>query len=103
MSIGAFLEQAGIPLLLFVICMYYGLRLIIVQDISMIRSKDKEPVKDEKAYAREGGKLILFFGAGTFLMAVLIFVNVYAAVGEIIVCTLVMGVLWKRMNNKYGS
>ncbi|MCM1143561.1 MAG: hypothetical protein NC318_09930 [Blautia sp.] len=103
MSIGAFLEQAGIPLLLFAICMYYGLRLIIVQDISMIRSKDKEPVKDEKAYAREGGKLILFFGAGTFLMAVLIFVNVYAAVGEIIVCTLVMGVLWKRMNDKYGS
>lgn len=103
MSAGAFFEQAGIPLLLFVICMYYGLRLIIFQDIHLIRSKEKGPVKDEKAYARESGKLILFFGAATLVMVALIFVNVYIAVGEIIVCTLVMGVLWKRMNDKYGS
>jgi hypothetical protein len=36
-------------------------------------------------------------------MAVLIFVNIYAAVAEIIICTMIMGVLWKRMNDKYGG
>ncbi|MBD5520753.1 MAG: hypothetical protein HDR03_05935 [Lachnospiraceae bacterium] len=97
------LEQAGIPLILFVVCMYYGLRLLIMQDVSIIRSKDKEPLKDEKAYAKAGGKLLLFYAGATLLMAVLVFVNVYAAVGEIIVCTLVMGFLWKRMNEKYGK
>ena len=51
MTTQTILEQAGIPLLLFVICMYYGLKLMILQDVSTIRGKNKEPVKDEKAYA----------------------------------------------------
>lgn len=97
------LEQAGIPLLLFVICMYYGIRLLVLQDVKGIRGKDQPPVKDEKAYAKEGGKLILFFGGATFVMAILTFVNMYVAVAEIVVCTVVMGVLWKRMNDKYGA
>lgn len=60
MTTQTILEQAGIPLLLFVICMYYGLKLMILQDVSTIRGKNKEPVKDEKAYAKKGGALILF-------------------------------------------
>ena len=57
MTTQTILEQAGIPLLLFVICMYYGLKLMILQDVSTIRGKNKEPVKDEKAYAKKGGAL----------------------------------------------
>ena len=34
MTTQTILEQAGIPLLLFVICMYYGLKLMILQDVS---------------------------------------------------------------------
>ena len=102
MTLGYIIEQAGIPLLLFIICMYYGIRLLVSQDASLIRSKDKEPVKDEKTYARESGKLLLFFAAATLIMAVLIFVNLYVALGEIVICTIIMGILWKRMNNKYG-
>ncbi len=103
MNLGYVIEQAGIPLLLFVICMYYGIRLLISKDSSLIRSKEKGPLKDEKAYAEESGKLLLFFAGATLVMAVLIFVDLYAALGEIIVCTLIMGILWKRMNNKYGA
>ena len=102
MTLGFILEQAGIPLLLFVICMYYGIRLLVSQDASLIRSKDKDPVKDEKAYARESGKIFLFFAGSTLIMALLIFVNLYLALGEIVICTLIMGILWKSMNNKYG-
>lgn len=103
MTVEYFLEQAGIPLMLFVICMYYGMRLMILKDVSAIRGKNKDPLKDEEGYAKEGGKLILFFAAATLVMAVLVFINLYVAVAEIIVCTIILGILWKRMNEKYGA
>ena len=103
MGLGYIIEQAGIPLLVCAICMYYGIRLLIFQDPSIIRSKEKGPLQDERAYARASGRLLLFFAGGTLLMAVLIFVNLYAALAEIVVCTLIMGALWKRMNSKYGA
>ena len=37
MTTQTILEQAGIPLLLFVICMYYGLKLMILQDAFVFR------------------------------------------------------------------
>lgn len=97
------LNQAGIPLLLFAVCMVYGIYLLIVQKADGIRGKNKGPLKDEKRYARAGGALILFFGVGTLIMTVLLFVNAYAAVAEIISCTIIMGVLWKKVNDKYGA
>ena len=103
MSVETFFEQAGIPLLIAAVCVYYGMRLLILHDVSAIRGKDKPPVKDEKAYAIGSGKLILFLGAGTLVMALLSFVNVYAALAEIVVCALIMGILWKKMNDRYGA
>ena len=47
MTTQTILEQAGIPLLLFVIFMYYGLKLMILQDVSTIRGKNKDPQKEE--------------------------------------------------------
>lgn len=103
MTLEYILTQAGIPLLLFVICMFYGIRLLVVQNASDIRGKNKEPLKNEKEYAKGAGKLILFFGVATLIMAALLFVNVHAAVAEIIICTIIMGILWKQMNEKYGA
>ena len=91
MTVDAIIEQAGIPLLLLVICVYYAIRLIVLHD------------KDEEAYCKAGGKLLLFFGAATFLMAILVFVNVYVAVAEIVICTVILGILWKRMEDQYGG
>ena len=103
MTLDYILNQAGLPLLLFVICMVYGIRLLIVQDASGIKGKNKGPLKDEKRYAKAGGCLILFFGAGTLLMAILSFFSAYAALAEIITCTLILGVFWKKMSDKYGA
>ena len=66
MTVDAIIEQAGIPLLLLVICVYYAIRLIVLHDSQAIRGKHKPPVKDEEAYCKAGGKLLLFFGAATF-------------------------------------
>ena len=96
MTTQTILEQAGIPLLLFVICMYYGLKLMILQDVSTIRGKNKEPVKD-------GGALILFFGFATLAMTFLLFVDLYVSLAQIIICTIIFGVLWKKMDDKYGA
>ena len=103
MTVDTIIEQAGIALLLVVICVYYAIRLIVLHDSQAIRGKNKPPVKDEEAYCKAGGKLLLFFGAATFLMAILVFVNVYVAVAEIIICTVILGILWKRMEDQYGG
>ena len=103
MTVDTIIEQAGIPLLLLVICVYYAIRLIVLHDSQAIRGKNKPPVKAEEAYCKAGGKLLLFFGAATFLMAILVFVNVYVAVAEIIICTVILGILWKRMEDQYGG
>lgn len=99
----AILEMAGIPILLFIICIFYGVRMIILQDASAIRAKNSKPLKDEKAYAKLGGILMLSLGGASLLMAILVFVNIYAALAEIIVCTIVIGALWKKMNDRYGA
>lgn len=102
MTMDKFVELAGIPALLFAVCMYYGIRLIITKDATAIRGRNQTALKDEKAYAVMAGKLILFFGAATLIMGVLLFVDTVIAVVEIIISTTVMGILWKRMNDKYG-
>lgn len=102
MTMDKFFELAGIPMLLFAVCMYYGISLIIKKDPTAIRGRNQAVLKDEKAYAVEAGKLILFFGAATLIMGVLLFVDTIIAVVEIVISTTVMGILWKRMNDKYG-
>jgi hypothetical protein len=96
------LEWAGIPLLISIVCIYYGIRLLVFQDICAIRGKDKEAVKDERMYARKAGCLVLFYGAASFVMAGLLLWNVYVAVVEISICTILLGVLWRRMSKLYG-
>lgn len=103
MSLESVLTQAGIPLLVFVICVYYGIRLIFLQDINSIRSRNKAPVKDEKAYAKMSGLLILFLAVVTLIMAILLFISQYAAVAEVCIGTLIFGLLWKRMDTRFGS
>ena len=56
MTVDTIIEQAGIPLLLLVICVYYAIRLIVLHDSQAIRGKNKPPVKDEEAYCKAGRK-----------------------------------------------
>ena len=98
MTTDQILETAGIPLLLFVILIYYGMRLWFMKDISAIRGKNKPPVKDEENYAKCAGKLMFFFAVATLVMMLLLFWNTYVAVAEIIICTVILGILWHNMN-----
>lgn len=103
MSLDAFFQEAGIPLLLFLICVYYGLKLLILKDVTLVRGKDKPPVKNKEEFAKRGGILILFYAAATLVMMGLLFVNLYAALTQIVVCTVIFAVLWKKMSDTYGG
>ena len=98
-----FLDLMGIPLLIFVIEVYYGIRLLVLKDISAIRGKDKPPVKNEEMYAKGAGVIILLFAAATLVMIFLLMWNVSVAVAEIVMCILLLCIMWNRMNAKYGA
>lgn len=100
---GNFMEQSGIPMLLALVCIYVGVKLIVTKDISSVRRKDAPPVKDENAYAKQAGTLIIVLGVASLVMIGLAQLNVYVALAEMVVSAVVIGILWKRMNNKYGA
>jgi CHASE2 domain-containing sensor protein len=103
MDFKSIMEQAGLPLLSFVLCLYFGIRLMLTHDSTVIRGKNKPPVKDEKEYTRLGGILVICLGIAMFVMAVLLFISVVAALVIICLSVIAFAVLWKRMNEKYGS
>ena len=104
MSLEKFVQDSGFELLFFFVCVYCGgIRLLYLHDISIIRSKSKPPVKDEKAYIKYAGILTLILGVIIILMALLRYVSAYAALVEICVGVIIIGILWKRMDKKYGA
>lgn len=95
------MEDSGIPLLLCLVCLYYVFRLWAFKDTSALRPKDAPPLKDKDGYCREAGILLLLFFGFSLLMAVLLLFNALYAVMEIFFGTVLVFLLWKRMENKY--
>ena len=52
MTLDMFLERSGISLILFAVCLYYAWRVLVMKDLSSIRSKDKPPARDPEGYCR---------------------------------------------------
>ena len=98
-----FIEQAGMSLLVGALLLYYGIRMILTGDAGVMRRNSTQPLKDEKQYAKEGGKLVIIMAIGSFVMGILMLFNVYVAIAEICLVLLVVGCLWKSMNGKYGA
>ena len=42
-------------------------------------------------------------GIPLLVMTFLLFVDLYVALAQIVICTIIFGVLWKKMNDKYGA
>ena len=97
-------SMAMIPILMLIVLAYYGVRLLVLHDISAIRGKDQtKKLKDEERYATEAGKLMLFLAAGSLIMTVLLYFHVIAAVVQIVAWVVIFGVLWKKMDERYGA
>ncbi len=102
MSFNQIVEQSGIPLLLFVICAYYAFRLLVFKDYETVRGRDKEAPKDVDGYCKTAGLIIVFYGLSTLVMAGIVLVSPVAGLAQIIVCTIIMIFLWKKMSDKYS-
>lgn len=98
-----YLSDAMIPLLMTIALGYYSFRLLILHDVEAIRGKSGKKLKNEKMYAQEAGKLMAFLAAGSLIMAVLMYWSSIAALTVIVIFLIVFGILWKKMNEKYGE
>jgi hypothetical protein len=45
---------------------------------------------------------MVFFAVATFVMILLLLWNVYVAVAEIIICTIILVALWSKMHKRYA-
>lgn len=104
MNHDSYASMALIPLLLTVVLMFYGIRLLVMGDVESIRGKkNKKKLRNEKMYAREGGKLLLFLAVSSLAMAIILYWDVTIAVVQLCVCMVIFGILWKMMDKKYGE
>ena len=99
--LGQIMEQAGIPILIGMVCLYFAYRVLILKDIKAIRGKDKPEPEDKEGYCRDIGRLLVFFGLGSFLMGILEMVHPMAALIQTVVWVVVTFILWKRVDSKY--
>lgn len=102
-NIEVILEQSGIPFMAALACFLIGIRLIVTGDPGMIRGKDARPINDEKGYARQGGILVIVLGFASALMGILLLINEYVAVMEMVTAMLILGIAWRNMNGKFGA
>ena len=99
---GNMMELMGIPLLIAVICLFYGIRMIITRDSSIIRSKDSKVPKDDKTYSLYAGILMIVFAFMTAGMALLLLVSVKAAVIEMVISVVVIVIAYNILGRHSG-
>lgn len=103
MSVESIMQLTWAPIIVSAISFVYGLNLILSKNPRNLQGKyNKGILKDAEKYAMEGGKLLLFLSLGALFMVVLLFYDVTIAVMFSIGWIVLFGVLWKRMNDKYG-
>ncbi len=101
MNFSSILEQSGISILLFVICVYYAWRLLFMKDYASVRGKDQDPPKDIEGYCKAAGLIVIFFAVSTLVMAGLVLIDPIIGFVQILICTVIMVILWKKMSDKY--
>ena len=99
----SYLSTALIPLLMTVVLIYYSFRLLFLQDVDSIYGKNKKKPKDKEGFAKAAGKLMVFLAAASLGMAVIMYWGVEIALVEICIAFVIFGILWKKMNKKYGE
>ena len=95
-------EGAAIEVIIFVICLYYGIKMMLTKSADAIWKNNKPKFTDEAEYAKRAGILIIFLGVFSILAAVMrMYLDPYAGIGTVIVVIMIFGFFWKRMSDKY--
>ena len=67
-----------------------------------LKKEHPEEIKHPKEYTFYAGLIIIFLGVAALVMGVVSFFNAVASFIVIIVATLIMGIMWKVMHEKYA-
>lgn len=96
------INQMGIEMLVFAVCMYFGIKLVITRDVKILKKDNPESIKHPREYAFYGGLVILFLGVAALVMGVVSFFSPVIALAVIIVAVIAMGIMWKFVHEKYA-
>ena len=103
MDIQTIVNQMGIEILAFLVCMFFGIRLIITRDVKIIKKENPESIKHPKEYTFYAGLIIIFLGISAIAMGIISFFNQVAALIVIVVAVVIMGFMWKVVHEKYAE
>jgi hypothetical protein len=94
-------EHSGVSVLIGLVALYFAYRVMIQKDLKGVLGKNKPEPEDKEGFSRDTGRLLLFFAAGSFLMAVLELFNPTVALVQMAAWTVAFFALWKKINDKY--
>ena len=96
------INHMGIEMLAFAVCMFFGIRLILTRDVSIIKKEHPEEIKHPNEYCLYAGLIIIFLGVAALAMGIVSFFSAEASLVVILIGVLVMGIMWKFMHEKYA-
>ena len=100
MNIQTIVNQMGIEILAFLVCMFFGIRLIITRDVKILKKENPESIKHPNEYTFFAGVIIIFLGISAIAMGIVSFFNQIAALIVIVVAVVIMGFMWKIVYEK---
>ncbi|WP_022764072.1 hypothetical protein [Butyrivibrio sp. XPD2006] len=103
MNIQTIVNQMGIEILAFLVCMFFGIRLIVTRDVKIIKKDNPESIKHPREYTFYAGLIIIFLGVSAIAMGIVSFFDQIAALILIVVAVVIMGFMWKFVHEKYAE
>ena len=103
MDIQTIVNQMGIEILAFAVCMFFGIRLIITRDVKILKKENPESIKHPNEYTLYAGLIIIFLGISAIAMGIVSFFNQIAALIVIVAAVVIMGFMWKIVYEKYAE
>ena len=103
MDLQTIVNQMGIEILAFAVCMFFGIRLIITRDVKILKKENPESIKHPNEYTFYAGLIIIFLGISAIAMGIVSFFNQIAALIVIVAAVVIMGFMWKIVYEKYAE
>ena len=102
MTFQTIINQMGIEILVFLACMYFGIKLLITRDVTILNKKeDPANIKHPREYTLYAGLVIIFLGVAAIVMGIISFFDPKIALVFIVIAIVAMGIAWKFIYEKF--
>ena len=102
MTFQELINQMGIEMLAFAVCMFFGIRLIITRDVTILKKDKPEEIRNPKEYTLYAGWIIIFLGVAALAMGVVSIFDPMMGLIVIIGAVILMALMWKVIYDKYA-